>query len=231
MHPRMKSFVMLMFVVLALILIFIQREKRAKEMKNSDALQSIKLPPPRSRGIVSVEEAILKRRSERSYNSQPLTWKEISQLLWAAQGITDVKMGLRSAPSAGAVYPIEIYVVFEEGLYHYIPDGHTLEKLSNEDLRPALCRAALGQKPIEDAPMDIVITAVYERTAGKYGERGSRYVHMEAGHVAENIQLQAVAAGLGSVPIGAFSDEGVAKALSLPRECSPLYIIPIGSVQ
>lgn len=215
------------------MLIFIQREKEAKEMKSSsnNVIQQIKLPAPGKRGSMSVEEAILKRRSKRSYRDKSLSREQISQILWAAQGITDTSRSFRSAPSAGALYPIEIYAVCGDGLYRYVPRSHTLERLSNKDLRPALRDAALGQGFIANAPMDIVITGVYERTTGKYGDRGIRYVHIEAGHVAQNIHLQAVALGLGSVPIGAFSDENVSNVLSLSQEYKPLYIIPVGYTQ
>jgi len=228
MTDRMRNFVILMLVVLALMLIFIQKEREAKEMTGTRYSQVIKLPSPKKKGDVSVEMAILKRRSRREFTAQTLTREQISQLLWAAQGITDPQGYFRSAPSAGVLYPLEIYVVLPEGTYHYLPGEHALQKVSEGDLRPSLSDAALGQDFIIEAPLDIVISAIYERTTGKYGERGIRYVHMEAGHCAQNIHLQAVALGLASVPVGAFSDEGVSKALSLPAECKPLYIIPVG---
>ena len=232
MSEKTKTFIMLMFVVLAIMLIFIQREKEAKEMKVANAVtqnkQFIKLPSPSKRGAMSLEEVISKRRSKRSYMDKSLSRQQISQVLWAGQGITDTKNKFRSAPSAGGLYPLEIYMVSKEALYHYLPDSHTLEKLSGEDLRNNLSEAAMGQSSIKEAPASIVITAVYERTTVKYQERGVMYVHIEAGHAAENIQLQAVALGLGSVPVGAFSEEQVSNVLSLPEGCKPLYIIPVG---
>lgn len=231
MRDRMKNFIILMLVVLTLMLIFIQREREAKEMAKNSGSQTVKLPVPRKRGDISFEEAILKRRSKREFKEGSLSKEQISQLLWAAQGITEPSGFFRSVPSAGALYPLEIYIVYSEGVYHYRPDGHLLERISMEDVRSSLCEAALGQEFIVHAPLDIVITAVYERTTGKYNERGIRYVHMEAGHCAQNIHLQAVALGLGSVPIGAFSDEDVSKVLFLPAECKPLYIIPVGHPQ
>ena len=116
-------------------------------------------------------------------------------------------------------------------MYYYRPNGHILESISSDDVRLALCESALGQRSIASAPLDIIITGVDERTTGKYGDRGVRYVHMEAGHCAQNIHLQAVALGLGSVPIGAFSDKDVSRVLTLPAECKPLYIIPVGYPQ
>ncbi len=188
------------------------------------------LPSPTIEGKVSVEEAIKKRRSVRAFKDQPLSINQISQLLWAAQGITDTHQGLsyRAAPSAGALYPLEIYVVSKEGVFHYVPSEHKLVQLKEDDVRKNLSNAALGQSPIYSAPLNIVITALYEKTTIKYGERGIRYVHIEAGHSAENIQLQAVALGLGSVPIGAFYDNKVSSVIGCSKEEVPLYIIPIG---
>jgi len=231
MKTKMKNFLILMMVVLVIMLIFIQREREAKEMARNSGSQIIKLPLPRKRGDVSLEEAILKRRSKREFKTGHLSKEQISQILWAAQGITDPNGLFRSVPSAGALYPLEIYIASSEGVYHYRPDGHILERVLTDDVRLALCEAALGQEFIAQAPLDIVITAIYERTTGKYEQRGIRYVHMEAGHCAQNILVQAVALGLGSVPVGAFSDESVSKVLSLPPECKPLYIIPIGYSQ
>lgn len=190
----------------------------------------IQLPQPITEGKVSLEEAILKRRSQRSFIQKDLSLGQISQLLWAAQGITAKQGGynLRVAPSAGALYPMEIYLVNKDGLFHYLPEGHKLEVLGQKDLRDELCVSALGQDSVAKAALDIVICAVYARLTAKYGQRGTRYAHIEAGHVAQNIHLQAVALGLGSVPIGAFSDEGVQKTLGLAKDHEPLYIIPVG---
>lgn len=192
--------------------------------------RQVQLPDPITKGKVSLEEAILQRRSRRNFRDKDLNLEQISQLVWAAQGITTKSwgMGFRSAPSAGALYPMEIYLVKKDGLFHYLPQTHKLEVLGERDLRNALAGAALGQDPISRAPLDIVICAVFERVTGKYGQRGIRYTHIEAGHVAQNIHLEAVALGLGSVPIGAFSDDSVRKVLNLPLDNEPLYIIPVG---
>jgi len=164
----------------------------------------------------------------REFSSTPLTLEETSQLLWAAQGLTH-PAGYRTAPSAGALYPLEVYVVLPEGVYHYDPDGHRLDLHLSGDACPALYAAALRQDPIMDAPAVFVIAAVYERTAVKYGkERSPRYVHLEAGHAAQNLLLQAVALDLGAVPIGAFYDDEVKKVLALPQDQQPLYLIPVG---
>lgn len=191
-------------------------------------MKKIDLPEPKVKGAVSVEEAIQKRRSARSYASKDLSVEDISQLLWACQGITDKGRRLRAAPSAGALYPLEIYVAKKDGLFHYIPEAHALETVSNNDIRTELAAAAYGQGYVEEAAIDIIIAAVYERITSRYGERGIRYTDMEAGHAAENVFLQAVALGLDSVAVGAFADAPVAKILKLPSGVKPLYILPVG---
>jgi len=196
----------------------------------------VELPPPETVGTMSVEEAIQRRRSIRSYTSDPLSLQDVSQLLWAAQGITDPDRNLRAAPSAGATYPLEVYIVvgnnsvtgLADGLYRYDPYGHRLEYVLKGDFRSSLAEAALGQPWIREAPINIIIAAVYERTTGRYGERGIRYVHMEAGHAAQNLYLQATARGLGMVVVGAFHDDQIQELLRLPKDQKPLYIIPVG---
>lgn len=190
--------------------------------------EKISLPRPSKDSEISLEYTIEHRRSIRSFKDKDLTLEQISQLLWAAQGITDKRMGLRAAPSAGALYPVELYVVKKDGLYHYLPHSHQLEKITDEDLRGDLCAAALGQASVLNAPVDIVICAVYKRVTSKYGERGIRYTDIEVGHTAQNIHLQAVALGLGSVSIGASNDATIKEILNLPKDYSPLYIIPVG---
>ena len=195
----------------------------------SAAPEAIQLEPPRTAGEISLEETLAQRRSKREFTDEALTWKEISQLLWAAQGITNEQWGFRTAPSAGGLYPLEIYVVAPAGVYHYIPRDHKVEKVLEGDRRGELCRVALDQACVAEAAIDIVVTAVYQRTINKYGaERSPRYVHLEAGHVGQNILLQAVALGLGAVPVGAFYDAEVQEVLGLPADHEPLYIIPVG---
>lgn len=191
----------------------------------------VSLPKPNLKGAISLEEAIYKRRSKRSYTDNELTIEEIGQLLWSVQGITDERRGFRSAPSAGALYPLEVYLVSSDGFYLYLPEAHKLKRISSEDLRRPLARAALRQGCVAEAPIDIVICAVYKRITSKYGERGIQYTHIEVGHAAQNLHLEAVALGLGSVPIGAFSDEAVKKALNLPKDHEPIYIIPVGHIK
>lgn len=217
------------------ITIYLIRLKPA-EFEPAEAYGFVELPPPETAGAMSVEEAIRRRRSIRSYTDEPLSLQDISQLMWAAQGITDPAKNFRAAPSAGATYPLEVYVVVGNncvtglagGLYRYEPHGHRLEHILKGDLRSSLAEAAVGQSYVREAPIDIVIAAVYERTTSRYGERGVRYVHMEAGHAAQNLYLQATARGLGMVTVGAFYDDQVQGLLQLPEDQKPLYIIPVG---
>jgi SagB-type dehydrogenase family enzyme len=187
----------------------------------------INLPPPRERGEMSLEEAIARRRSVRTFSDQRLTREQLSQLLWAAQGVTDPR-GFRAAPSAGALYPLELYVISADGFYHYRPEGHELVLLMAKDMRQVVWQAGLKQDALRDAPVVFLIAAVYQRTAAKYGQRAARYVHIEAGHAAQNMLLQAVALGLGGVPIGAFYDDQLQAALSLPEDHEPLYLLAVG---
>ena len=196
----------------------------------------VKLPPPALQGKISVEEAISRRRSVRRFRPVPLSLQQLSQLLWAAQGITG-SGGRRAAPSAGATYPLEVFVAVGQnevenlapGIYHYQVDNHSLMPHLMKDLRQELAEAALGQTFVASCSVDIIICALYLRTGYRYGRRGERYVHMEVGHVGQNISLEAVALGLASVMVGAFDDEQVRKVLKLEEQIKPLYIIPVGS--
>jgi SagB-type dehydrogenase family enzyme len=187
----------------------------------------LQLTPPRLDSEVSLESALHERRSIRDFTSKALTFEEISQLLWAAQGVTSSNGG-RTAPSAGALYPLEVYVVTKQYVLHYLPAHHQAEVHLSGDRRAVLEAAALSQSAVGDAPAVFVITGVFERTQAKYGSRASRYVYLEAGHAAQNLLLEAVALGLGGVPMGAFTDAAVTRALSLPADHAPLYLIPIG---
>jgi len=195
----------------------------------------IRLPEPAYDGALSVEAALRARKSVRSYQKEPLRLADISQLLWAAQGITR-KNGMRTAPSAGALYPLEVYLVVGQveqlpaGIYKYRPQGHELVQISIGDKRHSLAAAALGQGCVEKGVVDIVLAAVYQRTARKYGERAVRYVHLETGHAAQNIYLQAVNLGLGTVAVGAFDDAAVQKVLLMETDEYPLCIMPVGRV-
>ncbi len=209
---------------------FLQEGDAVQHAPKSDRIE---LPAPQTDGRMSLEFALFMRRSVRSFQNHPLSLASVSQLLWAAQGITN-SMGLRTAPSAGALYPLEVYVFagnvegVSAGLYRYNSQGHQLDRLDERDRRDDLCRAALGQAPVRQAPAAFMITGVGRRITAKYGNRGIRYMLMEAGHVAQNICLQATALDLGAVVIGAFSDREAADILKLDSEESPLYIIAVG---
>jgi len=168
------------------------------------SLDAVTLPAPQTEGGMALTTALAQRRSVREFSDRELTLAEIGQLLWAAQGITEPQNGKRTAPSAGALYPLEVYVAKKDGLFHYHPPDHSLTRIRKEDIRGKLSAAAFGQNCIIDAPCVFIITGIYERTTGKYRDRGIRYVHYEAGHVAQNILLQATARGLAGVPVGAF---------------------------
>jgi SagB-type dehydrogenase family enzyme len=195
--------------------------------------ERIPLPSPRTVSETSVEEALAQRRSVRDYSEANLSLRDVSQLLWAAQGIT-APWGGRTAPSAGALYPLELYVAvgavdgLDTGVYRYRPEKHELEKVKAGDARAALAAAAFGQECVEDAAIDLVVAGVYERTTERYGDRGIQYVHMEAGHAAQNVYLQAEALKLGTVVIGAFRDSEVARVMGLQEQSTPLYIMPVG---
>ena len=198
--------------------------------------RTLELPAPDTEGQVSLEEAIRDRRSIRDYTDGPLSLIELGQLLWAAQGITSDREA-RAAPSAGGTYPLELYVAagrvtgLEPGVYRYLPHEHALDLVTAGDVRGTLMEASLGQTWVGDCAAGVIVAAVYERTMERYGERGIRYVHMEAGHAAQNLCLQAVALGLGAVPVGAFADEQIQAVAGLAADEQPLYVIPVGRPQ
>ena len=195
----------------------------------------VKLPPPALKGSVSLEEALKNRRTVRSFAARSLDLPQVSQLLWATQGITDPR-GLRTAPSAGATYPLEIYLVVGDrgvtglapGLYRYRPQDHALELTLKEDLRAQVARACLSQSWMAGAPVLVVFTAEFRRCTARYGERGVMYTHMEVGHAGENLFLQAEALGLSAGIVGAFTDQALSQTLRLPREHEPLLVMPVG---
>ncbi len=203
-----------------------------KVVKNSTLGQQIQLPSPHIGGRMSVEQAINERRSVRLYRkTETVQLEEISQILWAAQGITSDE-GLRTAPSAGALFPLELYLVagnvrnLQAGVYHYEPHKHVLRRVLSGDVRVDLHTAAMDQEQLHAASAIIVIAAVYDRSTAKYLERGRRYVDFEVGHVSQNIYLQATALGLGTVAVGAFQESEVKRVLEISEE--PLYLMPLG---
>jgi len=183
---------------------------------------------PNRRGSVSLEETLAKRRSIRQFEDKALTIDQISQLFWAGQGITKKSRGLRTAPSAGATYPLTLYGVTKDGVYRYLPGENSLQRISSKDQRNKLSIASYGQRWIAKVPLNVLITADLTQMKSRYGDSAERYTDMEAGHVAQNILLQAVALGLGAVPVGAFLKNPTKMMLGLPDNEIPLYIISIG---
>ena len=197
---------------------------------------AMKLRPPETDGTVSVERAIKQRRTIRSFTQETLNLNQFSQLLWSAQGITENGGFKRAAPSAGALYPMDVYAVvgrssveqIEAGVYHYEPNGHALSCITKKDVRDSVAKASLSQMWMAPAPLNIVISAEYNRITVKYKERGIRYAMIEAGHIAQNLFLQAEALGLKAAVVGAFHDNELIEILKIPRTHEPLLIMPIG---
>ncbi|TET58043.1 MAG: SagB/ThcOx family dehydrogenase [Promethearchaeota archaeon] len=186
----------------------------------------LKLPNPNLKGEKNLEECIYERESVRSYKEKEIEFEKISQILWAAQGKKGQK---RTVPSAGATFPLEIYITLKDkGFFHYNFEKHVLELITSEDLSKKLAQASWDQNFIAEAYLNVIICAIFERTTQRYGQRGIRYVYMEVGHCAQNIHLEAVALGLSSVPIGAYEDNKVKDVLDLKKKIEPLYIIPVG---
>jgi len=222
------SLAMLMFT--AIIVSYIRREPMETIQKAEGVIE---LPEPKLKGKMTVEEALYVRRSIRKYSDEPLTLEEVSQLLWAGQGIT-AEWGGRTAPSAGATYPLTLYLVVENvndlepGIYVYEPEDHRLIRILKGSFSEKLFDACLKQECVKLAPASIVIVAKYEKTTQRYGERGKRYVHIEVGCVVQNIYLQCSSLDLATVCIGAFIDEEVSSLLRLDRSESPLIVMPVG---
>jgi len=235
---KVRTFLILLILLGLLILGFVFYYYRSKseikrQMSNPNSAQNeILLPQPQRKGEVSLEEALQKRRSVREYKNESLTLEDIAQILWSAQGITEGTH--RTVPSAGALYPIEIYLVVKkvegvaEGVYHYNPESHKLVLNVAGDFNRSVAEIAANQEWIENSAAILLISADFQRTTEKYGERGKQYVWMEAGHSAQNVYLQTISLGLGTVSVGAFSDHSVQKILNLPENIQPLVIMPIG---
>ncbi len=231
----MKRFCVAMILALSLLSISGCSEPEAAPVLQPASTVGISLPAARTVGAVSVEQALNERRSVREYSDEPLSLEHAAQLLWAAQGVT-AAWGGRTAPSAGALYPLELYLVaarvdnLDSGVYRYDPLAHQLVVVSRGEVGGQLSAASLDQASVRDAAAVLVITAVYERTTVRYGDRGVRYVHMEVGHAAQNVYLQVTSLGLGCVVIGAFDDDGLREMLGAAPDEVPLYVIPVGRV-
>lgn len=200
------------------------------------AEKRIELPRADMTGRRTVEKAIEERRSHRRFADRPLSLKQLSALLWSAQGITGPQGRMRASPSAGATFPLETFAAvgdggikdLGQGIYRYVPSDHELARRGTEDIRRGVASAALGQNFVAAAPVAILLAAQYGRTTAQYGDRGHRYVLMEAGHASQNIYLQAESLGLATVAVGAFRDGPMARIFDLPGELDPLYLMPVG---
>jgi SagB-type dehydrogenase family enzyme len=237
---RKKKLVLIILIIVfisVLSLYYFSGQKKSV-YTNRNIISITSLPSPVLTGNISVEEAIQNRRSVRTFSNESITIGNLSQILWAAQGITDNQSSLRAAPSAGQVYPLEIYIIIgnngvsglENGVYHYVPSNNTLEKLLNGDLKSDLSGIANGQPWVKQAPIDILITGNYLKMVDKYGDKdlSTRFVDLEAGHVGENIYLESESLGLVTVSLGSFNEKQLVQLLNIPNNETPLYIFPVG---
>ncbi len=229
MHIIKKKY-LIIFLLFSTVIIILFKQL------NSKSGDYIKLAKPVTSGKITLEEAINSMRSIRRYSEVKLTMEDVSQLLWAAGGekVDTVTSASRTYPSAGAVYPLEFYLVagnvegIVPGLYHYISDNHTLNLVCKGDIREKIAVVANGQSMIKNSPAAIIITADYERVSSRYGSNGKKYVHMDSGHAGQNIYLMAAARKIGTVAIGAFRSSDVKKIMNLPDNEIPVYIFPVG---
>lgn len=238
---RKASVICLLFVVVLVVasLLTMRLAFPQDKPEKPREVKVVQLPGPKLKGKMSLEEAIKKRRCVRRYKEKPLSLAQLSQLLWAANGVTGKKSYYRAAPSAGALHPLDFYVVvgkgsvkgLDEGVWHYNPPRHTIDRVTEGDLRGGLQNAALRQKQVGTAQVVIVVTVEYRRTTKKYGDRGNRYAIMDAGFASENLFLQVQTLGLAACVVGAFRDAQVSKLLNLPKTHEPLLLLTIGYPQ
>lgn len=238
MSRKGKIILIILIILLGITIAYLVWPQPTTANGQRTVISTVSLPNPVIHGNMSVEQAIQNRRSVRHYTNQSLTLQDVSQLMWAAQGITDKAQNLRSVPSGGQVYPLEVYIIvgnggvtgLSEGVYHYNPYNNTLEKTSQSDARSDLSQAANGQAWVKEAPVDIVITGDYNKMVAKYKDETlcTRFVNLEAGHAGENIYLEAEARGLVTVALGSFKDDQVHTVLGLPDNENTIYIYPVG---
>lgn len=188
----------------------------------------VKLPKPNTTVGMPLAQALAKRRTHRAFSDKPLTLEQIGQLCWAAQGITEAEKGLRTAPSAGAIYPVTVYVLTRDGVFEYLPKLHALHRRAKDDIRTQPQAGPLGKKPVRGAPVCLVLAMDPSRTAKRWPQEAERYALLEAGHIAQNVLLQATALGLVGVPVGGADEQAVAVALKLRSGQRPVYVLPVG---
>ena len=216
----MKRLIISILILAGLATLGFARAAGPRVSSRTPARKLIQLTPPKLKGSISFEEALAKRRSVRQYANRPVEFPLIGQLAWAGQGITELQKGLRTAPSAGATYPIDLYFATPEGLFVYRPQQHSLEQTLTDDVR-----AVLGAPP---APCDIILAGSARKLTDQFRDKAKTYMLLEAGHIAQNIQLQAVCLGLGSVTIGGIDTRQVARVCRLPRNYEAIYVISVG---
>jgi SagB-type dehydrogenase family enzyme len=214
--------------ILALVFALFTVPSQAQRRSRVPQRRIVQLTEPNVTGAVSLEETLAKRRSVRRFTNQSLKWAQIGQLAWAGQGITEPQRGLRTAPSAGSIYPIELFFATQEGLFVYRPAEHSLEQLADQDIRVALAGGPSRQDSVAEAGCDIIVAGSVKKLAERFKDKARTYMLLEAGHIAQNIQLQAVSLGLGSVTVGGLDDQNVRKVCGLSRNLDPLYIICVG---
>lgn len=230
-HNTLFAVLACMFVILPLAISC----KSAKADPAPVAPELIALPKPSTRGNVSIEETLASRRSIRSYADRPLSLQVLSQILWSAQGISESSKKYRTAPSAGATFPLELYILIDKvdtlqpGIYQYQPLEHSIKLIHRGDFKTPIREKAARQGSISQAPFTLIFCADYDKIRPRYRERSERYVFMEIGHAAQNVHLQCEALNLGTVCIGAFDDEALPKVLKLPEANVPYYMMPVGS--
>lgn len=237
MSTKGRISIIILIILLGITFVYLIWPK-TEETRPREIISTVNLPTVQISSNVSVEEAIQNRRSVRRYTTDPLSLQDVSQLLWAAQGITDEKTKFRTVPSAGHTYSLEIYVLvgkssvngLSEGVYHYNPFNNTLEQILAEDVRSELSQAANGQPWVKEAPINIIITGNYQKMINSYKDErlSTRFVDMEAGHAGQNIYLEAEARNLATVALGSFNDDRVHQVLNLPNDERILYIYPAG---
>jgi SagB-type dehydrogenase family enzyme len=216
------SILIIIAAFMVMPIVFGQRRGRREPLK------VIQLSEPERSGKISLEETLAKRRSVRNFKNDKLTNKQLSQLAWAGQGITQEATGFRTAPSAGAIYPMKLYFATEEGLFVYDPKEHALRQVVREDVRGDLSKAALGQASVASAGCDIIIAGSARELAAKYRNKARDFALLEAGHIAQNILLQVTAMDLGAVPVGAFNTKHIRRICQFSPNMEPFYIIPVG---
>jgi len=225
--------------ILLLFFLFLNIQVSAAiSQQNKENSTEIKLPAVQLPSSKPLVKTIQQRHSWRRFKNIPLKEDQISLILWAATGkrIDALTAATRTIPSAGATYPLEVFLLvgrqgvsgLNPGFYQYIVDNHSLISVSNEDLRQELANSCLGQDFIKEAPVSLIIAVVYNRTTSRYQERGVRYVHIEVGHSCQNIYLIVQDLGLATVEVGAFDDQRLKNLLKLRKEIEPLIIMPIG---